>query len=113
MQTLDDAHVAITFEPRGGTIRALSSLPRGDHPPFVAVGELTHLADGIAKLHAFSGRLGRRHLRLIVRLLLEQGYRIVYIDRADGHIIPLAERIESGDWAGWWRIDLARVRLTK
>lgn len=116
MRTLDDGHVAVTYEDRGGTIRALQSKPDDDdeHPPYVAVGELTRLSDNIAKLHAFAGdHLERRHMRLIVRLLIEQGYSVVYVDRADGHIMPLAEQIEDGDWAGWWRLDLARVRLTR
>ncbi len=113
MLQLDDGRVAITYEDRGGTLRALQSIPddADKRPPYVAVGELTRLSDSVAKLHAFAGeRLDRRHMRLIVRLLLEQGYRVVYVDRAGGHIMPFAEQIEDGDWEGWWRIDLARVR---
>lgn len=108
---LDDGQVAITYEDRGGTIRALNHVPEADHPPYVAVIEVTRLRDDIAKLHAASGQLGRRHLRLIVRLLLEQGYRIAYVDRAPGRAMPMAERITDGDWSGWWRLDLVRARL--
>jgi len=113
MRSLDDGTVAITYEDRGGTIRALGTIPDcDDHPPFVAAGEVTRLSGTVAKLHAFAGqRLGRRHLRLIVRLLLEQGYRVVYIDRAAGHGVPMAEQIKEGDWAGWWRLDLLRARF--
>ena len=60
----------------------------------------------------FLGDMSRRHMRLIVRLLLDQGYRIAYIDRADGHVIPFATRITSGDWAGWWRLDLVELRIS-
>lgn len=109
---LDDGRVAITFEPRGGTIRVLPTLPVGDHPAYIAVGEVTHLADGIVKLHAFAGQLGRRHMRLIVRLLVEQGYRVAYVDRAAGRAMPVAEQIEQGDWKGWWRIDLQTLSKT-
>lgn len=107
--TLDDGNVAITFEPRGGTIRALPGLPADDHPIYAAAGEVTHLTDGIAKLHAWRGRLSRRHMRLIVRLLVGQGYRVAYMDRAEGRVVPMAERIIEGDWAGWWRLDLLRA----
>ncbi|MDO9596746.1 MAG: hypothetical protein Q7J47_03400 [Azoarcus sp.] len=111
-QLLDDGQVAITFEPRGGTVRALDSVPdTDDHPPYIAVGEITPLSDDIVKIHAFAGQLHRRHMRLIVRLLLEQGFRVAYVDRAAGHALPMAERIETGDWVGWWRLDLVRVRL--
>ncbi|MGE4340972.1 MAG: hypothetical protein AB7E55_34250 [Pigmentiphaga sp.] len=114
MRTLDDGHVAITYEDRGGTVRALAQIPESDdHPAFVAVGEVTRLSETVVKLHAFAGqRLGRRHMRLIVRLLLEQGYRVAYIDRAAGHAVPLAEQISEGDWEGWWRLDLVRARIT-
>lgn len=110
--TLDDGHVAISYEDRGGTIRAMDHVPSDDdHPPYVAVCEVTRLHDSLAKLHAASGTLSRRHLRLILRLLLEHGYRVAYIDRAPGHVMPGAERICAGDWAGWWRLDLVRARL--
>lgn len=111
---IDDGHVAITYEPRGGTIRVLGRVPDSDdHPPYIAVGEVTHLADGIAKLHAFAGEMSRRHMRLIIRLLIDQGYRVAYIDRADGHVMPMAAQIADGDWAGWWRIDLISERLSR
>lgn len=111
MRTLDDGHVAISYEDRGGTIRALDHVPEIDHPPFVAVCEVTRLSDDIAKLHAAAGALSRRHMRLVVRLLLEQGYRLAYIDRAQGRVMPMANRIADGDWAGWWRLDLVSARL--
>lgn len=104
---LDDGRVAISFEDRGGTIRALPGLPSAARSTYVAVGEVTRLSDSIAKLHGFAGRLSRSHMRLIVRLLVGQGYRVAYMDRAEGRVVPMAERIIEGDWAGWWRLDLA------
>ena len=112
MESIDDGGVAITIESRGGTIRAIPGLIDGEHPPYIAVGEVTGLSGGIVKLHAFAGQLSRRHMRLILRLLLRQGYHTAYIDRAAGHVIPLATRIESGDWAGWWRLDLRAAART-
>lgn len=108
---LDDGRAAISYEDRGGTIRVLAELPDADdtHPAYVAVGQVTRLANGIAVLHAFAGKLTTRHMRLIVRLLVGQGYRTAYIDRASGHAIPLAEKIQTGDWIGWWRLDLESV----
>lgn len=108
---LDDGRVAITYEDRGGTIRALDHIPDDDHPDYVAVCEVTRLSADIVKLHAASGTLTRRHMRLVVRLMLEQGYRLAYIDRAPGRVMPMAGRIETGDWAGWWRLDLVAIRL--
>lgn len=109
MESIHDGQVAITFESRGGTIRAIPGMVQSLHPPYVAAGEVTGLSGGIVKLHAFVGQLSRRHLRLILKLLLRQGYHIAYIDRAQGHVIPLATQIESGDWAGWWRLDLRAI----
>lgn len=112
MILLDDGHVAISYEDRGGTIRALDHVPLSDnHPPYLAVCEITRISDDIAKLHAAVGALSRRHLRLIVRLLLEHGYRIAYVDRAAGHRIPAAEIVDSGDFEGWWWLDLVALRL--
>lgn len=113
MHHLDDGVAAITYEDRGGTLRALACIPAEDDdmPKYIAVGEVTRLSADIAKLHAFAGEMSRRHMRLIARLLLDQGYRIAYIDRANGHIMPLATRITDGDWAGWWRLDLVELRI--
>ncbi|MCB1890358.1 MAG: hypothetical protein KDH20_22320 [Rhodocyclaceae bacterium] len=108
---IDDGRVAISYEDRGGTIRAIDHVPGDDHPDYVAVCEVTRLSADIVKLHAASGAMSRRHMRLVVRLLLEQGYRLAYIDRAPGRVMPMAERIRGGDWDGWWRLDLAAVRL--
>jgi len=113
MLIIDDGRVAISYEPRGGTIRALPDIPGDDdhHPDYTSVGQADHLHAELVKLHGFRGDITRRHMRLIVRLLLEQGYRVAYIDRAPGRVMPLATRIEQGDWAGWWRLDLVAVRL--
>lgn len=113
MQVLDDGRVAISYEPRGGTIRVLPGVPSDDdsHPDYISVGQADHLHSSLVKLHGFRGDITRRHMRLIVRLLLEQGYRVAYIDRAAGRVMPMATRIDSGDWAGWWRLDLVAIRL--
>ncbi len=112
MITLTGGGVAITFEDRGGTLRLLDHLPAaGDaHPPFVAAAEITRLNDTIAKISALRGAgVTRRHLRLIARLLTQQGYATLYADRLTGHILPQAEPITAGDWMGWWRVDLGRA----
>lgn len=113
MRHLDDGVAAITYEDRGGTLRALAGIPAEDEelPKYIAVGEVTRLNADIAKLHAFAGEMSRRHMRLIARLLLDQGYRLAYIDRADGHVMPFATRITAGDWVGWWRLDLVELRM--
>lgn len=109
LKSINDGHVAITYEDRGGTLRAIDHVPRDDRPPYIAIGDVTRMSADVCKLAGFNGRLTRRHMRLIVRLLGEQGYRVAYMDRLDGHRIPGAEQIEAGDWAGWWRLDLQKV----
>lgn len=111
MILIDDGRVAVTYEDRGGTFRALDHVPDTLRAPFVAACEVTRLSADVAKLHAAAGVLSRPHLRLIVRHLLELGYRVAYMDRLEGHTVPLAKQIVGGDFDGWWRLDLAAVRL--
>lgn len=110
MKMLSDGTSAISFEPIGGIVRLLFEPLHGDHPPIHGVGFVRPLWGGVVMLSAFDAqKLTRGHMRLIVRLLLEQGYRVLYADRIDGHVLPLAEKIQEGDFAGLWRLDLTTV----
>jgi hypothetical protein len=108
MKTLDDGHLAITYEPFGGIIRALPTVPSaGDlMPDFVAVGVLQHWTADVAKLSGFHGDLAFRHIKLIVKLLVDQGYRWMYVARQSGRIFPLGEPVEAGDFAGMIKMNL-------
>ena len=76
------------------------------------VGSWARISDSIIKFFAFSGTgLNVRHIRLILRWAVNQGFRIAYLDRLPGHGVPTAEVIQDGDFQGWWRLDLIRTRL--
>ena len=105
-EILSDGRVAISFEDRGGAVRLFDCVPSGLMPKYVAVGDVTRLSPTICKLSAFAGRMLPAHSTLLAQLLAEQGYSIVYVERAAGKGFPGGVLIEEGDWAGWWRVDL-------
>lgn len=112
MRVLYEGTDAITFEPAGGTIRLLDTVPAAgdDKPRYFGAGQVRPLWGGVVMLAAFdASKLTRAHMRLVVRLLVEAGYTTLYVDRAEGHTIPMASRIEDGDFAGLWRLDLRAV----
>lgn len=113
MHVVDDGSVAISIQPRGGKIRLLDHVPTEDehHPEYVGVVDFNHLKDDLVSLEGAVGAMTRRHMRLIVGHLMTEGYRIAYVDRAPGRVMPFAERISEGDFAGWWRVDLVAIRL--
>lgn len=108
MKTLDDGHLALTFEPFGGVIRGLSSVPAegDDYPDFMFTGVVQHWTRDVVKLAGFLGEMRPRYLKLIVRLLVEQGYRWLYVSRQQGRIFPFGQVIEGGDFDGMIKVDL-------
>lgn len=64
----------------------------------------------VAGLAELKGSLDRRHLRRIAGLLRGRGIKTVYVPHAPHRKLPYARRIERGDFAGMWRIDLVAVR---
>ncbi|HRO60172.1 MAG TPA: hypothetical protein PK177_13560, partial [Burkholderiaceae bacterium] len=74
-------------------------------PAYCAVGTLTMMSATVAKLAALHGDVSARHMALMVRALAEMGVRALYVERAHG-TVPLGERIESGDFSGWFRVDI-------
>lgn len=112
MKLFEDGHVSVTWQNAGGKIRVLDHVPTGETPPFVGVGDILRVSDRIAKLHGFhveEGKFTVRHARLLCILLLEEGYDTLYVQRADGHVMPMASPVEEGDFAGWWRLDLTHA----
>lgn len=116
MKVLTDDDTAISFESAGGTVRLLRGLPMPNdiRPEYSGAGQVRPLWGGVVLLAAFAAeRMTRAHMRLVVRLLREEGYTTAYVDRLDPHSLPMATRIESGDFAGLWRVDLTAVPMRR
>lgn len=114
IQVLNDGKVALTWQDSGGKIRLLDHVPTSDHPAYFGVGDITRVSDRIAKLHGFKADPGAfriRHVKLLFRLLTDMGYDILYIERIEGHVMPMAVPIVGGDFDGWWRMDLAHAKI--
>lgn len=110
----EDGRAAIGVEADSGLIRVLAAVPSEDdpRPPYVTVGSWLRMSDQIVKFFGFSGTgMTARHIRLIFRWALAQGYRVAYLDRLQGHGFPTAEKIVGGDFDGWFRVDLITTRL--
>lgn len=113
MRVMADGKKAVTFEPFGGIVRGLERAPKpGDETPdFVFSGVIEHWTPQVAKLSAFNGEMHQRHMRLIMLLLMEQGYRWVYAVRQPGRTLPFGEEIVEGEFRGMVRIDLTLADL--
>lgn len=113
MRVIDDGQVAISFESVVSVLRIHDTVPEGAHPPFSGSGMLVAAGPGVVKIAGLAAEhITRAHLRLLARGLLEEGYRTIIVDRAEGHRLPMATRIDDGPFAGWWAIDLIKVRLS-
>lgn len=107
MRFYDDGVVGLGVEVFGGTIRFLPSPGSpGQRPPFVATAQFTRVTRTVAKVAGLQGKMSARHLALLVRELRAHGFRVLYVERVEGHDVPMGERIEEGDFAGMWRVDL-------
>lgn len=109
MKYYDDGRVGLSFEPSGGTLRFLLEPATGDHPPFDSVGTLTHWTATVAKISALRGKLTIRHVWLLSKVLSEMGVEVLYVERAGNHAVPGGERLTTGDFAGFQRIDVLSV----
>jgi hypothetical protein len=110
MKTVHNGTVAVTLEYERATVRAINHVPEANRPPYVGIGQITRLPGGVALLSGFCGAIGHAHCWLMLMLLLEDGFKVVIMERGDGHIAPFGEQITTGDFAGLWRIDLSQVR---
>lgn len=111
MRVFDDGRVAVSFELISELVRFHDCVPAEEHPPFSGSGLVVSCGAGVAKVAGLSAVITRGHLRLMVRALLEDGFHTLVSDRAPGHVLPMARRIEGGPLAGWWAIDLLALRL--
>lgn len=110
MLTVNNGSVAVTLEWQTAIARAIDHVPAQERPPYCAVCHVTRLSDTIAKISGLVGSLSRGHMWLLAQLLREQGFKVLYAERTDAHIVPMAEHIDAGDWAGHWRLDLEQMR---
>lgn len=114
MRIIDDGKVAVSFETVVSVLRIHDAVPESDHPPFTGSGMLVSAGPGVVKIAGLAAEhVTRAHLRLLARGLLEEGFHTIVVDRAEGHRLPMARRIDCGPLAGWWSIDLLKVRLAK
>lgn len=114
MEILEDGKAAIGVEAEAGLIRILDGVPSDEdpRPPYKTVGSWLRFSDDVVKIYGFAGPgMTLRHIRLMVRWGLSNGFRVAYIDRLPGHVMPGAEQIADGDFKGWWRLDLVETRL--
>lgn len=107
---LDNGSVAVTFEWETATVRAIDHVPTTHRPPYAAICQVQRLSQTVCKLSGLLGSLSRGHMWLLAQMLRAQGFTVMYAERSDAHVVPLAERIETGDWAGYWRLDLETMR---
>lgn len=110
MQTLDNGSVAVTFEWSTASVRAIDHVPTTERPPYCAICQVQRLSDRIVKITGLVGNLSRGHMWLLAQLLRGQGFRYLYAERTEAHVVPMATYLDSGDWAGHWRIDLETMR---
>lgn len=110
VDVIDDGTAAVTWEPMVGVVRMIDHVPHETHPSYQSIGHVTRMSESVAKLSGFSGHLSRRHMWLLCDLLRRQGYTAAYMQRAASHAMPWGREIPDGDWAGWWRVDLAEMR---
>lgn len=110
MKIFSDGRVAVSIEYGDATLRLHDHVPSDDRPPYFCAGQVKALGCGVVTLSGFStgeGRITRQHCWLILNGLHQEGYRIAYMERIDGHIAPFATLIEEGDFRGLWRVPLA------
>jgi len=112
MQAADNGAVAVTLEWCSATVRAVQSVPceSNPRPPYRAVATITRMSDTVAKISGLCGEVSRGHMWLLAQLLRGEGFRYLYAERTAAHVVPAAEFIDAGDFAGHWRLDLETMQ---
>lgn len=110
MRSIDNGRLALTFEWNTATIRVIDHVPTVPEPACTAVAQIQRLSSDVAKLHALCGETTATHVWLLAHLLREEGFKWLYAERADAHVLPMAQFIDDGDFAGHWRLDLAKMQ---
>ncbi|WP_407280625.1 hypothetical protein U5817_10095 [Aromatoleum evansii] len=110
MKSIDNGSVAVTFEWGAATVRAIDHIPKGPQPPYKAIAQIVRMSDTVAKLIGLCGEISRGHMWLLAQLLRDEGFKTLYATRTDAHVVPMAEYLTAGDFAGHWRLDLATMQ---
>src|SRR5574337_1152591 len=110
MRSVDNGSVAVTFEWGTATVRAIDHIPTGQQPPYKAIGQVLRLSDDVVKLVGLCGGISPGHVWLVAQILRDEGFRVLYATRTDAHIVPMAEYLTEGDFAGHWRLDLELMK---
>jgi|GEM_PF-3561768 len=96
----------IWLEPVAYQLRVIDGDP-AEHPPYRATGLILVHGD-TAVLKGFLGRVTRPDIVAFYRDLKNMGFRWAVAERTGNHRMPHGERIEAGEFAGSWRVDLER-----
>lgn len=96
----------IWLEPVAYQLRVIDGDP-AEHPPYRATG-LILVHGHTAILKGFSGRITRPDIAEFYRALRRRGLRFAIAERTGNHRMPFGKRIEDGEFAGAWRVDLER-----
>lgn len=103
----DDGSIAVTLEWTAATVRAVRHVPDPEErPAYTAVAQVTRISDTVCKMSGLCGDISRGHVWLLAQALKAEGFRVLYAERTDAHIAPMATHVQDGDFAGHWRIDL-------
>lgn len=110
MKSIDNGSVAVTMEWGAATVRAIDHVPTGPQPAYTAIAQIVRMSDEVVKLIGLCGEISRGHIWLLAKMLREEGFRTLYATRTDAHVVPMAEYLTAGDFAGHWRLDLTTMQ---
>lgn len=110
MKFVDNGSVAVTFEWNTATARAIDHVPTGAQPPYKAIAQILRMSDDVVKIVGLCGTISPGHTWLLAQILRDEGFRFLYATRTDAHIVPMAEHLTEGDFAGHWRLDLSLMQ---
>lgn len=109
MRSIHNGRLAVTFEWNTATVRVIDHVPTVPEPACTAVAQIQRLSKDVAKLHALCGETSSAHVWLLAHLLREEGFKWLYAERADAHVLMMAQHMDDGDFAGMWRLDLSKM----
>lgn len=111
---LDDGRVAVIREVLRLRLIISDSVPKGDLRAQEGAWEIIGEALGDDEIILYGvdqAHCSPAHIKLICKVLMHDRYRHAYAEWVDGGTLPFCEAVESGEIAGWWRIDLVGWRL--
>ena len=101
------------YTPRTAELRIFESDDPGAFEAFDAFATIVWVRHDIVCLYGLRGTMNRSMVWDIVRTLYRMGAKTIYAERAPGRRLPFADQVETGDFAGMWRVDLERFAARK